>query len=171
MYSQMVYTTEVLKLVCGMKQNPRLESPCYMHVISALHVTLADLLREKENDESSNENCESPEAHMTKGLICVENSCPGESETFQSFKPWSWFTSVVDDLIDECNYDPTTCLALLQAPAGYGSDMGTLVGISVATMVTALTLTVVVCTCYKRHRRNAVVKEGYQRLLTDGDES
>jgi hypothetical protein len=44
---QMVYTTEVLKLVCGLKQNPRLESPCYMHVISALHVTLADLLREK----------------------------------------------------------------------------------------------------------------------------
>lgn len=64
-------------------------------------------------------------------------------------------------------------ISVLQPPPGYmrGNEFGTLIGISVATMVTALTLTVVVCTCYKRHRRNAVVKEGYQRLLTDGDES
>ncbi|XP_053373860.1 uncharacterized protein LOC123531268 [Mercenaria mercenaria] len=173
MYPQMVFTSEVLQLVCGLKRNAELTTSCFKHVLSALHVTLADILRGEEDQEKSYDTCTSPEANMTRGLICVENSCPRETETFHSFKPWAWFTSVVNDLIMECHYDSTKCKALLQPPPGYlyGSEMGTMVGISVATMITALTLTIVVFTCYKRHRRNAVVKEGYQRLLTEGDES
>lgn len=43
----MIYTSEVLNLVCGLKQNTDLTSDCYKHVLSALHVTLADIMREE----------------------------------------------------------------------------------------------------------------------------
>lgn len=28
------------------------------------------------------------------------------------FAPWSWFTSVVDEMIETCNYDPNKCTAM-----------------------------------------------------------
>lgn len=46
-----------------------------------------------------------------------------------------------------------------------------MIGVSVATMVTAVVLVIVVCLCYKRHRRDVVLREGYEKLLTEGDES
>lgn len=172
---QMEFTAEALKLVCDLKDNAVLTASCYKHVITALHVTLADVMREEEQqmETTSQDTCHSPEAQMTKGLICVANSCPGEADSFQSFSPWSWFTSVVDDLITTCDLDTSKCLALLQPPAGYlyGNEYATLIGVSVATMVTVVMFTIAICTCYRRHRRNTVIKEGYQRLLNDGDES
>ncbi|WAQ94149.1 hypothetical protein MAR_006620 [Mya arenaria] len=174
-FLQMEYTVDALQLICDLKQNPSLTSECYKHALAALHVTLADIMRRNESSlqNAKEDICKSPEEHMTRGLICVTNSCPSEIQAFNGFGPWSWFTSVVDDLIDRCDLDPNKCLALLTPQAGrlYEGELGTLVGVSVVTMVTAVVLAIAVCTCYKRHRRNAVIKDGYQQLLNDVDES
>ena len=53
----------------------------------------------------------------------------------------------------------------------YQSELSTMIGVSVATMVTAVMMVVAVCLCYKRHRRHVVLRDGYEKLLTEGDES
>ncbi|KAL4222827.1 hypothetical protein ACF0H5_018867 [Mactra antiquata] len=174
MYPQMEFAAEALLLICKLKQNPSLTDTCYKHVITALHVSLADIMRKDDYEELPDDMCQRPEAYMTGGLICVENSCPDEFDTFESFKPWAWFTSVVIELIEECGLDPKKCRALLQPPPPgylYGSELSTMVGVSIAITVSVLLFTITTCVCYKRYRRNAVIKDGYQKLLNDGDES
>jgi len=41
----MEYTADSLKLVCGLKQHGETSEECFKHVLSALHVTLADVMR------------------------------------------------------------------------------------------------------------------------------
>jgi len=45
----MEYAASAINLICELKQNPDLQDMCYKHVVGALHVTLADILRQEVN--------------------------------------------------------------------------------------------------------------------------
>ncbi|XP_060581087.1 uncharacterized protein LOC132737763 [Ruditapes philippinarum] len=109
LYPKMQITTQVMQLICDLKENKNLTSTCYKEVLITLHVTIADVLRNGDNVENEVSTCQSPEAYMAKRLICAEVACPKESKTFHSFTPWSWFMSVEDDLMIECKLTPSSC--------------------------------------------------------------
>lgn len=171
-HEQMVYTEEAIYLICKLKRSPEMTSECYERTLQALHVTLADIVRGKhknEETETKDDFCQQPEAHMTRGLICLQNSCPEEAGDFMSFQPWSWFTSVVYEVIEECNLDTTGCEGLLQRSRIVW--LYVIIGVSIAASLTLLLMIFVGCTLWRRYRRNVVIKEGYQQLLNEGDES
>ena len=53
----------------------------------------------------------------------------------------------------------------------YDGDVKVMVGISVVSMISMVMLMLVGCTFWRRYRRNVVLKEGYEKLLNEGDES
>lgn len=173
----MDYTMLSIKLICTLKSDGVTTTECMKHTLTSLHVTLADVLRLETEvqpiDNSNGDFCKSPEAHMTNGLLCMYNSCPNHADDFSQFTPWSWFMSVVDDVITQCSLDPEACVSLIQHPYGdvLTNDLNMMMAITVASMVTAIVLLALVCVIYRRHRRNVVIKEGYQKLLNDGEDS
>lgn len=177
-HEQMTYTSTVIHLLCELKRNPELTPECFERTLQALYVTLADIVRgideNKEAVTASGDPCQQPEAHMTRAIICILNSCPSEKDIFESFPPWAWFTNVVDSVIEKCSLDTTICEGLLQEVTMawlYNYDMKIMIGVTVASLVTSLLMIFIGCTFWRRHRRNVVIKEGYQQLLNEGDES
>ena len=45
-FQQMVYAVKSLALICKLKKNPKLSVECYERTLQAIHVTLADTIRE-----------------------------------------------------------------------------------------------------------------------------
>ena len=55
--------------------------------------------------------------------------------------------------------------------ASYEYDIKVMIGVSVVSMMALLFMLFIGCAVWRKHRRNVVLKDGYQQLLNEGDES
>ncbi|KAL3832269.1 hypothetical protein ACJMK2_023929 [Sinanodonta woodiana] len=115
-YSTMRFTAQSIDLLCQMKKVNNPGEECYKRVLSTLHVSLADLLRdlgENVEDSTAVNICQTSKYEMTKNYVCMTESCPYQSDVLSSFSSWGWFIGDVPAISSECQIK-TTCEALNQ---------------------------------------------------------